>query len=178
LNLRIAHITSSHTRLDNRIFFKQCCFLAKKNNVTLFVSDGLGNKKISNVLVVDLGLKFSRLKRFLILPFMMLKIIDITNYDVFHLHDPELLLIVPFIRGKRKIVIFDSHEDVIKQMLYKPYLNKLLLKIISTFYGVFQFIILKLVDGVVTSTPHIKNKLKKINSNSIDIKNYPTFNDN
>lgn len=178
MNFRIAQITSSHQRFDNRIFFKQCRSLAKSNSVTLFVSDGLGDEKKMNISIIDIGKKYKRFMRFLVLPFIFYKFINKEEYDIFHLHDPELILIIPLLKAKGKIVIFDSHEDIPQQMLYKPYLNKYFLKAISFVYSILQFFLLRYVDGIVTSTPFIKQKLKKINLNSIDIKNYPIENDN
>ena len=177
LIIRIAQVTSSHSRYDNRIFIKQCSSLSKQFSVSLYVSDGNGNENRNNVDIFDIGKKYGRLKRFFILPFLILKIISKENYDIYHLHDPELLLIVPFLKRKGRIIIFDSHEDIPVQMLHKPYLNKYILKIISSFLKCFQYLILPLIDGVITSTPFIKGKLQKLNSNIIDIKNYPIVND-
>ena len=174
--IRIAQVTISHSRYDKRIFIKQCSSLSKLFSVSLYVSDGNGYEKRNNVHIFDIGKKYRRLARFFILPFLTLKIIWKENYDIYHLHDPELLLIVPFLKIKGKIIIFDSHEDIPLQMLSKPYLNQPTLKIISCLYKIFQSLILPYVDGVITATPFIKNKLSKLNSNTIDIKNYPITN--
>ena len=45
-----------------------------------------------------------------------------THAQVFHLHDPELFWAVPILRGFRKVVIYDAHEDLPSQVVDKAYL--------------------------------------------------------
>ena len=173
MKIKIAHLSSSHSRYDSRIFRKQSASLAKKNLVTYIVSDGLGDEKLNNVNILDLDIKFKRLGRFFILPFYFFMHTRKYKFDIYQLHDPELLLIALFLKNKSSIVLFDSHEDVPIQMLNKPYLNKLSLIVISFFYKILQDYVIKRIDGVICATEEIEKKLKKVNKNIICIKNYP-----
>ena len=93
---------------------------------------------------------------------------------IYKLHDPELLLLMPFIKlFSRAKFVFDSHEDVPIQFLAKPYLNPILRRFGSSVLKVLIHVLCARLDGVIAATPFIRDKLKKANPNTIDICNYP-----
>lgn len=172
--ISICHLTSAHERTDVRIFHKMCSSLAKSNfNVNLVVADGLNNEFKDNISIFDVGKrKQRRIDR-------MSKTVDSVyekaielNSDLYHLHDPELIRIGLKLKKEGKIVIFDAHEDLPKQILGKPYLNifsKYILYFVATVYEMFQC---RKFNLIITATSKIKDKFSNINK-SIDINNYP-----
>lgn len=174
MNKKVVHMTSAHQRYDIRIFRKMCLSIAKAGyDVNLIVADGKGNEIKNDVQIYDVGKSNGRFGRMLYsAKNVYLKALSL-NADIYHLHDPELLPYALKLKNKGKKVIFDSHEDVPMQILSKPYLNKPVSKLISLAYECIENFICKKLDCIIGATPFITNKFLKINSNSVNINNYP-----
>lgn len=172
--ISICHLTSAHERYDPRIFYKQCCSLTKTYDVSLVVSDTFGYEKKNQVNIIDLNIKKkNKLSRFYILISMIFFILK-NNIRIFHLHDPELLFAIPFIKLKKAKVCFDFHEDIKKQFDVRNYLNFFQKKIFKLFYVIIEKILLNFIDLIIVATDEIKNNyLEK--KNLIIINNYPKF---
>lgn len=173
--MKVVHLTSAHPRYDTRIFIKMTSSLAQFGySVSLVVADGKGDECKNGVAIVDVGEKqggrLSRMTKTVTKVFAKAKELDA---DLYHLHDPELILIGLKLKKLGKKVIFDAHEDLPKQILSKDYLNNIFAKTLSYFASLFEKITLKKFDAIVTATPYIRNKFKKINSHVVDVNNYP-----
>ena len=173
--IKICHLTSAHPRTDSRIFLKMCSALASHGfEVNLVVADGLGNSYNNNVKIVDTGRCLrGRLCRMTKGVIGVYRAAVKLNADVYHLHDPELITIGLLLKFRGKKVIFDSHEDVQAQMLFKPYLNRFTSSIIANIYRAFEILACSQFDGIVVATEKIESRFKSINKNIAVIRNYP-----
>jgi glycosyltransferase involved in cell wall biosynthesis len=170
--MKIAHLTSVHLRYDTRIYHKMCCSLTALGKVYLVCADGKGNEVIKNIDITDVGKSKSRILRMFTSVNLIYKKAINLDADIYHLHDPELIRIGLKLIKKGKKVIFDSHELISDQILSKHYLPKFLRKTISKIYKYYEKYSLKKFH-LIGATPYIRDHLKKINKDAIDICNYP-----
>ena len=171
----ICHLASAHERNDTRIGVKMARSAIDQGlSVAFVVADDGPDEMRNGMLVVGVKRYRRRLLRMLFGPISVYRAALRLNARIYKLHDPELLLMMPFIKlfSSAKFV-FDSHEDVPIQFLAKPYLNPILRRVGSLVLKGLMHVLCSRLDGVIAATPFIRDKLKKANSNTIDICNYP-----
>lgn len=177
--IKVCHITSAHSRYDVRIFMKQCRTLSEYGyRVTLLVNDDKDDETIDGVNIVSTKFKpLNRKERF----FKSLKLLSCKakeiDAEVYQLHDPDLLPLGNKLKKLGKKIIFDSHEDYPRQIKDKEWIQKSIRNIIAKSYEVYEKKSLAKYDGVISVTPHVVGRLKKINNNAIMITNYPIVDD-
>lgn len=171
----VVHLTSAHSRYDIRIFRKQCRALAGRGfRVSLIVADGKGDELTDDgIAIYDVGHLEGRLNRiFRSTRRVLAKALEL-DANLYHLHDPELLPAGARLRRRKKAVIFDSHEDVPKQMLGKPYLNPLALRTIATIYAIYEAWVVRSLSAVIGATPAITDKFERLAKRTENVNNFP-----
>lgn len=138
--IKVCHITSVHPRYDTRIFYKECTSLSKAGyDVTLLVADGLKDEVVNNVHIHTVGKRpLKRIRRMLFSKMVMCNAAMTVNALIYHLHDPELLQLAHKLNNSGKLVIFDSHENYPQQIATKPYLPKIVSKLVSHCYKIYE----------------------------------------
>lgn len=168
--MKICHVSSAHNRNDARIYYKEILSLKKAGHtVCLIIADGFGNDTQKSIF--DVGKPQNRMDRVFRVQNKITKQAKKIDADIYHIHDPELLRFALRMKSLNKIVIYDIHEDLPRQILTKKYI--IFKRIFSGLFEYWENKKAKGIDYLITATDHIKKRFSKINPNTISIKNYP-----
>lgn len=168
-------VTSMHPVFDLRVFKKESVSLAKMYN-TFLVAANVGDQEIEGVHIRGFKQSTNRMKKMLSTKNLLNKLVEI-DADIYHFHDPELLSVGLKMKKKGKKIIFDSHENYSTILLSTSWIPKPMRKLAARVYTQYERYCLKRYDAVISVTSFIVDRLKKINSETYQVTNYPLFHD-
>jgi glycosyltransferase involved in cell wall biosynthesis len=173
--MKICHLTTVHPSDDVRIFHKECVSLSKHNFDVTLISLGGNSFYDKNIRVIGLNWKYSnnRILRIFIGPFIVLFKCLQVNAKLYHFHDPELIFVGIILRFFRKKVIYDVHEDFFSDFLDREYVKLIQVKHIAWLIRKIEFFLGRYFSAIITATPYINSIFEKVNTNTININNYP-----
>ncbi|WP_394277861.1 glycosyltransferase family 4 protein [Luteococcus sp.] len=120
---RVVHLSTVHHSWDNRILNKECRALAEAGIDTHLVISA-DEDRTGHGLSVHAIRRRGRLARLVVSQWEALQWLRRLRPAVLHVHDPELIpLMVLWGRLGRCRIIYDAHEDLVKQIETKPYLR-------------------------------------------------------
>ncbi len=170
--MKVCHFTSAHLSDDIRIFHKESVSLAAAGfDVSLVASNGQDEERNGVKLFSTKSVKRGRLGRMIYTAREVYHKALSIDADIYHFHDPELLRFAKRLKRKGKIVIYDAHEDLPRQIMGKEYLR--FKSLVSSIVESYENHVARRVDLVITATPFIAERFRKINPNTIDINNFP-----
>jgi hypothetical protein len=142
-------VSSAHSVHDDRIFFKECSSLAEQFDVHV-IAIGEKDEVLNNVHIHALPKSSSRFNRFFLLQIKLLIKAFKVNAQVYHFHDPDLILfgLIQKLLGKK--VVYDMHELVYYQINDKEWLgNGFIKKMVSSIYLMFEKIGVHCFDKII-----------------------------
>ncbi|MCA5014446.1 MULTISPECIES: glycosyltransferase family 4 protein [unclassified Enterococcus] len=179
---KVMMYSSIHPWKDARIFFKEAQSLSKEYEVDFYA---VGTQEDSQKYAADrlhlfLHQLAGRSGRFRLWRKLYQNVLK-SDAVFYHFHDPELLLLAPFIKRNKKqaILIYDMHENFPKSLKSKKWLPKWLRPIMAKYAKVVERQLLKKVNGVIFAEKSYKSYYPDIiaEGKSIDIYNYPLMKD-
>ncbi|HHY53746.1 MAG TPA: glycosyltransferase family 4 protein [Clostridiales bacterium] len=173
MSYKVCHLTTVHRPFDVRIFHKECKSLLQAGYDVTLIAQHEKDEVIDGIKIKALPKIENRVKRILNLPWIALRKALEENADVYHFHDPELIPIGLVLKVKGKKVIYDIHEDVPRQILGKPYLNKLSASIVSCLFERFEDFSVRFFDALIVATPCIASRFLRLNNCTVNVNNYP-----
>lgn len=172
MTYKICHISTVHSSADVRIFQKECVTLANEGYDVYFIVTSDKNYVNSNVNIIQLSEKSNRMYRMFIKTMEAFSKALKINADLYHFHDPELIIVGMLLKVFGKKVVYDVHEDVPSQILAKDWIKiRFFRKVISGMFNLFEKSISRFFDGIISVTPEIIDKFKV--KRKVLLRNYP-----
>ncbi|WP_027965251.1 glycosyltransferase [Halalkalibacillus halophilus] len=128
---KIVHLTSVHHPYDPRIFHKQCQSLKEAGYDVTLLAKASEENKITPVKHIELTNYQSKFKRMIKGNLEVYKKAKQLNADLYHFHDPELMLAARLLKRRNNVVVYDIHEDFVTSLIKKDYLKKPVKKLIK-----------------------------------------------
>lgn len=171
---KVCHLTSVHSNKDIRIFIKECSSLTKAGYETHLVYLGEQEENTNTVFFHAASSKpRNRFLRIIKGVWKIYKTAFSIKAELYHFHDPELLLVGLMLKIQGYKVIYDVHEDLPRQILSKYWIKPYFRRIISSIAEFIENLVSARMDAIITATPHIAQRFKWINDTSIVIGNFP-----
>jgi len=171
----ICHITTVHPPFDQRIFFRECVSASTIYSTTLICHYNKKEEIIKDVKIVSIGKNKTRtlsLKIFdrLITNLHAIKKSLEKNYVIYHLHDPELI-IVGFIIKKliRRKVIFDCHEDYLGYIQQRVGLKNYQRKILLFIFRNIEKLAIRNFDVIITADQGMGNRYLEFGAKKVEV---------
>jgi glycosyltransferase involved in cell wall biosynthesis len=157
--IRVIHLSSGHDAEDIRIFWKECQSLARAGYDVTFVVPGHRNVRRQGVQIVPVKRRAGRLGRVLA-TFEIIVAALRRNGLVYHFHDPELIPAGLLLRALGKRVIYDVHEDLPRDLLFKEWIPRGLRRSASLVAGLAEWVAGRTLC-VVAATPMIAQRFPR-----------------
>jgi glycosyltransferase involved in cell wall biosynthesis len=168
---KVAHLTSVHTPADPRIVHKECVTLAREGYDVVLIAPGPQQTLPSNVRHHPVNVPRNRFERMTRTMIEVYRAAREERADIYHFHDPELIVtgIVLRLRGSR--VIYDVHEDVPLDIKTKPWIPHWLRPAVSGLASVVLRVVQSCFSAIVPATPSIAQTFS--HRATVVVRNYP-----
>ena len=137
------------------------------------MNDGLGASEEEGIRFLDLGGSPTRAKRMLVaIPLAWWRARKL-KHDIYHFHDPELMLVGLALGLEGREVIYDVHEDLPNDIRNKPWIPSWLQTPLSLIMENFEKFVSKRMAATVCTTPHIAQRFQSYGGVVETVRNFP-----
>lgn len=141
---KVCHISTVHPVKDIRIFQKECLSLVRAEYDVSLVAQHDKDEIVQGVHIKGIPRPTSRFDRVFNTLRKAYSVAIALDADIYHLHDPELMVLIPLLKLKGKSVIFDMHENFPKQILSKLWLPSFVRRPLSVVFRLIERLLLRL----------------------------------
>ena len=167
---QVCVVTSVHKPSDNRIC-RQLITLRNNGFKVKYVAPE-GDFSVEGIEFLPVPKAATRLKRYLFTRRLAIRKALDTDSDIYHFHDPELLVLGARAKKMGKRVIYDIHEDYSKLILKKEWIPKSIRKIVALSVEKKEKKLLKTFDGAIVVTEGLLEKFSGL-TRTVILPNYP-----
>jgi glycosyltransferase involved in cell wall biosynthesis len=170
----IAHLTTVHRPDDPRVALKECASLQRAGyDVVLIHARGRETQTPLPIRTRRIRASRGRLGRMTVDGTRLLRAALAERADLHHFHDPELVPIGLALKAAGHRVVYDVHEDVPRQIRYKPYLPAPLKPVAGWLAEAAEAAGALAFDAIVAATPHIAGRFPA--RKTVVVQNFPVL---
>lgn len=169
---KVCIFSSVHPALDNRVFYREAQSLHKNGyDVTLIaVHDKAEEREGVTIIGLPQAQRWQRPR----LWWKILRMARAIQADIYHFHDPELLLVAPILRlVTGKPIIYDVHEVYTDFIKVKDYMPAWVRYPIAGVFRWLEPLLARLQSGLIFSDNAIAETFKNIQIPKATLFNYP-----
>ena len=130
---RAVHVSTVHNPFDNRIFMKECASLRDKGWEVILIAQHTADEMVNGIRIRALPIAGNRMQRMRDLPPLAMQMALEEDADILHFHDPELLPVAARLARQGHAVIYDMHENIVKDILTKRWIKPVMRPLVSAF---------------------------------------------
>ena len=147
---KICMLTSIHSALDVRIFYKEANTLVKEGYNLVLIAQHNKKETVDGVRIIPLPAPKSRFERMTRVIWKLFILALRERADIYHFHDPELIPVGVILKLFGKKVIYDMHELVYFDIEEKYWLKfRIIKKLIQWVYSLFEKLSMKYFDQLI-----------------------------
>lgn len=159
MNKKICIVAPVHIWDDVRIFKKQAVSLTELESDVYLLARATKSFKQNKVHIVPINARYSnRLQRFLSLPKIAIQALNI-KADIYHLHNPDTIILAWILILFRKEVIYDTHEDFAVRILARDWIPRCLRPSVAWLISVAEILTARYAGGAIATQEDVVSRL-------------------
>jgi glycosyltransferase involved in cell wall biosynthesis len=170
---KVCILTSVHMPFDGRVFHKEARSLAKAGYDVTLIARHTKEETVGGVRVLPLPTAKNRVQRVTKVMRRLYRLAVQENADVYHFHDPELMIVGLLLKARGKKVIWDAHEHYPNSILDKYYIWQPLRRLIGRSFDLFERAVVRFFDYVIYTTPLVGARYATMKVRTGRVENYP-----
>lgn len=175
--MKICMLTTGHSALDDRIFYKEALSLKKAyDDITIIAPDDNHEYVQEGIRIIGITKPKSIKERFKIVDELIKKAVEV-NADVYHFHDFEIIYKVNKIKKylSNAKIVYDVHEHYPDMVRMSRKVPAILKPLAVWLVDKTELHISKKFNYIITADDAVKERFKYINENTDVIYNFSEF---